>query len=504
MKKFNFLLFTFIFVIFFSFFCKANAQATCLYEVIPHEASDQSLDNQSNIYGKYIIEIDSDNKKVKFTYSCDGCEKATRDSLSDLSDSHIFIAGDTRTFDFAELKNDGQEDHYIGVFIKTPYESSSSLINLSPVLDSIENGENCSSEQLVYNFNSFDNHLYVFRFKEYYEKCDGDNPYGNALWSQNVCVTPGNLSEQNSCSPTIGQNSFTDINYTFIHDSDLKKIRISSSGTEIDLNLNYNYDDNSLYALLNSSQCSNCFEKFHTAASGRKIFEEVVPIILDKELVEQIFSNNSCPAKIYAMLTFVELGNTGKPQFSDSLNSSFSDAQSNLLILALRGWQGIVGDAFWNYVGKNTEYNYSDYNYATIILTTQDCGDGCFSVTTSDSLVIVPQDKDNLDIGAVNDCTYLKANEFWNWLSSVLKLLRIGAIVLVVVLTGVDSIKVFASSDDKNVKTFYKRLLNRLICVGLLVLVPSLIQLVINIFSVNDIISKISESESPFCGLRLK
>ena len=141
-KVLIFLLFTFYFRdIFFRFFCKANAQATCLYEVIPHEASDQSLDNQSNIYGKYIIEIDSDNKKVKFTYSCDGCEKATRDSLSDLSDSHIFIAGDTRTFDFAELKNDGQEDHYIGVFIKTPYESSSSLINLSPVLDSIENGE---------------------------------------------------------------------------------------------------------------------------------------------------------------------------------------------------------------------------------------------------------------------------------------------------------------------------------------------------------------------------
>lgn len=86
-----------------------------------------------------------------------------------------------------------------------------------------------------------------------------------------------------------------------------------------------------------------------------------------------------------------------------------------------------------------------------------------------------------------------------DWLVMLLSIVKIFSVLLTIILSFIDAIKSIASSDDKFGKKFYKRLLIRLISCGLLFLIPSIIQMLLGIFSSNEIIKNIMNN--PFCGL---
>ena len=114
------------------------------------------------------------------------------------------------------------------------------------------------------------------------------------------------------------------------------------------------------------------------------------------------------------------------------------------------------------------------------------------------SLIITGDD--SVDLGEFEGCDILsKDSEFGKYIVSVLNFIKIIAILLIIFLSIMDAIKSFVSSDDKQNKQFYKRLLNRLICCAILFLLPSIIIMALNIFNTNSIISNVSQN--PFCNL---
>lgn len=117
--------------------------------------------------------------------------------------------------------------------------------------------------------------------------------------------------------------------------------------------------------------------------------------------------------------------------------------------------------------------------------------------------IYIPSSDSNFSFGDFDGCDAILNDEqgsmFAEWLSRLLKLVQIGAIVLVIVLTAVDSIRAFASFEEKNSKSFYKRLLTRLICIAILFLVPGLIEMMLSLGGANNAIAK--ALQNPWCGL---
>lgn len=99
----------------------------------------------------------------------------------------------------------------------------------------------------------------------------------------------------------------------------------------------------------------------------------------------------------------------------------------------------------------------------------------------------------------VGNCNAIVTGDFQKWLKELFYLIRIASIILVVVLTGMDGIRSFASFEDKNSKAFYNKLLIRLICLAIIFLVPSIIEVFLRIASANKNIANIIDN--PFCGL---
>lgn len=105
-----------------------------------------------------------------------------------------------------------------------------------------------------------------------------------------------------------------------------------------------------------------------------------------------------------------------------------------------------------------------------------------------------------VDIGNFEGCSILGSkSELRSWLISLLNLIKVAAIIFTIILSIIDAIKSLSSFKDEQNKKFYKNLMNRLICCALLFLIPSIIKLLLYIFSANSNISDVLEK--PFCGL---
>lgn len=82
------------------------------------------------------------------------------------------------------------------------------------------------------------------------------------------------------------------------------------------------------------------------------------------------------------------------------------------------------------------------------------------------------------------DCEML--GELSEWLSMVFTIIQVGAVILTIILTGVDVMKSIASSEEKNQKQFFKRLLYRLLALALLFLLRSIILFLLNLFGIGN------------------
>ena len=498
MKKNLFIFFCFVIpIIFLGNIGGVKAATTCTFKM---EALETTVTSTIFTPEYYTIEINMDLKTLTFT---NGGEKDESNS-----DDYSVIRGEKKTFTFDEIL---EKDY--GLIVYSRNQNDAFELDFRPIARNAENYTGCDSilyEQLK------GTNIYRFRYRTPVEMICGDQIFDNS-YGPTTCLDNGvDPLDKYTCSPNVGTNSYTKIKYSFSTDEkkmviefpnstikqvlDLESIELPDEQTlETWKALGVEFDSNQIanlggmYAIFDASDCTNCFDEFHTTSSGRVTFGEYVQISIDKELSDILFSSNSnsCPTKIYAKLTFQEWGDTFKPQFSPEYRL-FSSA-----ITAV-----INSYKFFEYLNDLSNYNYSDYNFATIVLTTKDCGDECFSITTSDTLVIIDKTKNNLDLGKIENCQYLEADEFYGWLRGLLKIIRIGAIILVVILTGLDALKSFVSFDEKNSKNFYKHLLNRLMCIAILFLAPSVIELFISLFNANDVISKVSAE--PFCGLLKK
>lgn len=497
MKKNLFIFFCFVIpIIFFGNIGEAKASTTCTFKM-------EGLETvaSSGIYTQeyYTIDIDMDLRILTFT------NVYYDENIKSDSNDYSVKRGEKRTFTFDEIL-----EHDEGFTILSRGDGFE--FNFRAIARNAENYTGCDSilyEQLK------GTNIYRFRYRTPVEMICGDQIFDNS-YGPTTCLDNGvDPLNKYTCSPSVGTNSYTKIKYSFSTDEkkmviefpnsikqvlDLESIELPDEQTlEVWKALGVEFDSNQIanlggmYAIFDASDCTSCFDDFHTTSSGRVTFGEYVQISIDKELSDILFSNtsNSCPTKIYAKLTFQEWGDTFKPQYSP-IDNGFSST-----ITAV-----INSYKFFEYLNELSSYNYSDYNFATIELTTKDCGNECFSITTSDTLVIIDKTKSNLDLGEIENCQYLEADEFYGWLRGLLKVIRIGAIILVVILTGLDALKSFVSFDEKNSKNFYKHLLNRLMCIAILFLAPSVIELFISLFNANDVISKVSAE--PFCGLLKK
>lgn len=487
MKKNLFIFFCFVIpIIFFGNIGEAKASTTCTFKM-------EGLETvaSSGIYTQeyYTIDIDMDLRILTFT------NVYYDENIKSDSNDYSVKRGEKRTFTFDEIL-----EHDEGFTILSRGDGFE--FNFRAIARNAENYTGCDSilyEQLK------GTNIYRFRYRTPVEMICGDQIFDNS-YGPTTCLDNGvDPLNKYTCSPSVGTNSYTKIKYLFSTDEKKMVIEFPNSIKQV-LDIETIGDNEGMFAIFDAKDCPDCFEGAHTTASGRVIFSQYVPIIIDEELSNILFSDssNTCPTKIYAMFTFCEMGDTYKPQFSTSFENSWNknDKWATAFNIIAKGWQGVLGEAFWNYVGNLDNYDYSKYNYANIILTTKDCGNECFSITTSDTLVIIDEQKNNLDLGEIEDCQYLKADEFYGWLRGLLKVVRIGAIILVVILTGLDALKSFVSFDEKNSKNFYKHLLNRLMCIAILFLAPSVIELFISLFNANDVISKVSAE--PFCGLLKK
>lgn len=107
------------------------------------------------------------------------------------------------------------------------------------------------------------------------------------------------------------------------------------------------------------------------------------------------------------------------------------------------------------------------------------------STIVKDHTVIVKQT--GIDIEKTSDiCELLdKKGNLYKYMMIVFNLIRIGGPILVIFLTGFDAIKSFASFKDDDTKKFWSHLKTRLICVALLILVPTVINFLIDLFAIN-------------------
>lgn len=84
------------------------------------------------------------------------------------------------------------------------------------------------------------------------------------------------------------------------------------------------------------------------------------------------------------------------------------------------------------------------------------------------------------DTDAVDFCDILKT-DLIDYIKIVMNIIRIGGPILIIFLTGFDVIKMIASFNDDESKKFWKNLKIRLICLVILILVPTIINWIINL-----------------------
>ena len=87
-----------------------------------------------------------------------------------------------------------------------------------------------------------------------------------------------------------------------------------------------------------------------------------------------------------------------------------------------------------------------------------------------------------IDIGDNDFCEVLKSGGIYEYIKLALNIIRIGGPILVILLTAYDGIKMIASFKDDENKKFYNHLKIRLICLVLLLLIPTIIKFIIDLF----------------------
>lgn len=84
-----------------------------------------------------------------------------------------------------------------------------------------------------------------------------------------------------------------------------------------------------------------------------------------------------------------------------------------------------------------------------------------------------------IDIEGGDLCLILK--DLQPYIDIVINIIRIGGPLLVLILTGLDAMKTIGSSNEEENKKFFNRLKIRLICVAILILVPTIIDFLVNL-----------------------
>ena len=140
-----------------------------------------------------------------------------------------------------------------------------------------------------------------------------------------------------------------------------------------------------------------------------------------------------------------------------------------------------IGDAYSN--NKETEANkYIDtlsitcdsilkgYDY------NEDCAKKCLRLNDD----IIDLKKDDYNPGNVGNCNI--SQRIVNWFLNILKWVRYGVPILVIILGGIDFVKAIASDSDDELKKAGGRFVKRLIAAALIFLVPFLLEFILNVF----------------------
>ena len=99
-----------------------------------------------------------------------------------------------------------------------------------------------------------------------------------------------------------------------------------------------------------------------------------------------------------------------------------------------------------------------------------------------------------VDLVAKEGCTIVDGGELKELLQTILDYIRIAGIALAVILQIADYVKAIFGSNDDSMAKANKRFVTRLIAIGLLFLVPSLLNFVLSLF-------EISGSSAGTCGI---
>ena len=99
-----------------------------------------------------------------------------------------------------------------------------------------------------------------------------------------------------------------------------------------------------------------------------------------------------------------------------------------------------------------------------------------------------------VDLVAKEGCEIVDGGELKELLQTILDYIRIAGIALAVILQITDYVKAICGSNDDGMAKANKRFVTRLIAIGLLFLVPSLLNFVLSLF-------EISGSSAGTCGI---
>ena len=100
----------------------------------------------------------------------------------------------------------------------------------------------------------------------------------------------------------------------------------------------------------------------------------------------------------------------------------------------------------------------------------------------------------NIDVSDL-DCSYLLDEELLEWVRKAFTFIQIGGVILVVILGMIDFGRAVTSTDEKeDIKKAWQRFVKRLIAVGCLILLPFIIEFVLNLVDIPGLTNK-----NPLC-----
>jgi len=245
-------------------------------------------------------------------------------------------------------------------------------------------------------------------------------------------------------------------------------------GKSSESTLEYNYIDHVVHS----------FENNTISNITKMVCDDVMNVeTAEKAIEEQIssfktyFNGNSMPAFIESNSTFKSTMNSVESKYEERTNICYNQKKEEL-----------------NDKLKNGQISQSDYNKSVQNLDNK-------KQQVTDTIKKLDEDIVN-GVGVAVDLDYNQGCEVISpalkkWLMQLLDIIKIAALILTLIFGMLDFFKGVASGEADATKKMWKSFYKRLIAVGILFLLPVIIEFILGIVSINGV-----DPNNPLCGLK--